>query len=307
MSGPAPTPPAPAAAGVDYGARDARIRHLTYTPLRRREGVPQALFDAYWRDVHGPLCARLPGLAFYVQHHVDRDRGADLWPLPAGVRPLGAVLDGLVEIGFADEAGQALFEAASPLLFADERNFIGHDVAYALPEGSRTLVDRDPDPAPNRVEPGHRLHLHLHGAGTAAFRGWAEGFAAALAAEPAVVKVRLHLPEPYHNGAPAPAAPEVDHALPRERKRVAIVEVGFASRLDAAAYLAGEAYRRQAEGLREHVSDLGAFLVSRQCVFIRDGVLTTAGLRGSRAAELIAALGALNQTQPAVTRLFRPG
>ena len=297
--------PAPVAAGPDFAARDAAIRILTYTPIRRREGVPQDLFDTYWRDVHGPLCARLPGLAFYAQHHVARERGANLWPLPDGVRPLDTVLDGLVEIGFADAAGQGRFEAASPLLFSDERNFIGHDVAYALPDGARTLVDRDPDPVPNRIEPGHRLHLHLHGTGTDAFRDWAGSFAAGLAEAPGIVKVRLHRPEPYHNAAPAPAAPGVDHALPRERKRVAIVEVGWTDRLAAEAFLAGGAYAALAEGLATHVAALGAFLVTRQCVFIRDGVLTTAGLRGSRPAELIAALGALNQTEPAVTRLFR--
>ncbi len=288
----------------DFSARDATIRHLTYTPIRRREGVPHALFDAYWRDVHGPLCARLPGLGFYAQHHVSRERSADLWPRPDGVAPLDTVLDGLVEIGFADRDGQARFETASPLLFADERNFIGHDVAYQLPEGARTLVDRDPDPVPNRLEPGYRIHLHLHGPSTRALEETMRSFAAALAGAPGIVKVRLHLPEPYHNSAPAPAAPDVDHVLPRERKRVAILELGWASRIAAEAYLRGDAYAAQAEALKAHVSALGAFRVERQCVFIRDGVLTTAGLRGSRPAELIEALGAFNQTRDDVTRLF---
>lgn len=38
----------------------------SYTTVRRRERVPQDLFAHYWRDVHGPLCARLPGLDHYV-------------------------------------------------------------------------------------------------------------------------------------------------------------------------------------------------------------------------------------------------
>lgn len=289
----------------DFSSRDAAIRHLSYTPLRRREGVPHDLFDAYWRDVHGPLCARLPGLGFYAQHHVARDRSANLWPLPDGVERLDTVLDGLVEIGFADRDGQRRFEAASPLLFSDERNFIGHDVAYDMPDGARTLVDRDPDPVPNRIEPGYRLHLHLHGRGRSSFDDWVQGFAAALAAESDVVKVRLHRPEPYHNSAPEPAAPDVDHVLPRERKRVAILEVGWPSRIGAETFVRSERYAQQAEGLKTEVSALGAFLVVRQCVFIRDGVLTTAGLRGSRPAELIEALGAFNQVQDDVSRLFR--
>ena len=114
----------------DFSARDDTIRHLTYTPLRQRDGVPHQLFDDYWRDVHGPLCARLPGLGFYVQHHFDRTRQANLWPRPEGVAALETVLDGMVEIGFASTGDQQRFTDASPILFKDEQNFLGHDVAY---------------------------------------------------------------------------------------------------------------------------------------------------------------------------------
>jgi len=288
----------------DFSGRDVSIRHLTYTPIRRRDGVPHALFDAYWRDVHGPLCARLPGLGFYAQHHLSRDLTANLWPMPDGVEPMDVVLDGMVEIGFADEVGQGRFQKASPLLFSDERNFIGHDVAYDMPNGARTLIDRDPDGTPNRDEPGHRIHIHLHGSGTSAIHTWSEGFAEALAGEADIVKVRLHMPETYRNSEPQPAAPEVDHSLPIERKRVVILELGWSSRIAAEAYLQGPRYAAQAKGLKAHVSSLGAFRVASQVVFIRDGVLTTAGLRGSRPASLIEALGAFNQVHDDVTRLF---
>jgi hypothetical protein len=50
----------------------------TYTTVRRLEGLPHDVFAAYWRDVHGPLCARLPGLGDYVQHHFSRDGSANL-------------------------------------------------------------------------------------------------------------------------------------------------------------------------------------------------------------------------------------
>jgi hypothetical protein len=38
--------------------------------------------------------------------------------------------------------------------------------------------------------------------------------------------------------------------------------------------------------------------------YIRDGVITTAGLRGSRPAQLIDQIGAVNQTHADVTRRF---
>lgn len=38
--------------------------------VRRSPHLTQAQFDAHWRDVHGPLAARLPGLRAYYQHSV---------------------------------------------------------------------------------------------------------------------------------------------------------------------------------------------------------------------------------------------
>jgi hypothetical protein len=56
------------------------------------------VFAHYWRDVHGPLCSRLPGLGWYVQHHFDRKQDAHLWPSEPGLEPVpGYVLDGMVE------------------------------------------------------------------------------------------------------------------------------------------------------------------------------------------------------------------
>ena len=60
----------------DHGARDDNIALNSYTTVLRRPGVPHELFATYWRDVHGPLCSRLPGLGWYVQHHFDRHRTA---------------------------------------------------------------------------------------------------------------------------------------------------------------------------------------------------------------------------------------
>ncbi|WP_239807504.1 EthD domain-containing protein [Croceicoccus hydrothermalis] len=287
----------------DFSARDETIRHLTYTPLTRRPGVPRDLFDAYWRDVHGPLCARLPGLGYYVQHHFDAARSADLWPMPDGVEPLTIDLDGMVEIGFPDRESQQRFEDASPLLFADERNFIGHDVAYDLPDGSRTLIDRDPDPVPNRKEPGHHLHLHVHGHGEA-FEATITNLAEALASAEGIRKVRLHLPEPYDNSEPQPAAPGVDHRLPPRRKHVALLEVAWGSRIDAERWMASEDYATHAYALGQQAKAMGGWLVEGVYTYIRDGALTTAGVRGSRPAMLIERAGALNQVQDEVTRLF---
>ena len=45
----------------DLSARDNDARVTFYVALWKRKGITQDEFDNYWRDVHGPVCARLPG------------------------------------------------------------------------------------------------------------------------------------------------------------------------------------------------------------------------------------------------------
>jgi hypothetical protein len=53
-----------------------------------------------------------------------------------------------------------------------------------------------------------------------------------------------------------------------------------------------------------HIDALAAYLVTGFYTFVRDGRPTTAGLRGSRAAELIEAAGAANQLEEPVISMF---
>ncbi|TPG66473.1 EthD domain-containing protein [Hymenobacter nivis] len=290
----------------DYSERDSNIKLLTYTILRRREGVPNDLFHYYWSDAHGPLCARLPGLGYYVQYHFAREQSANLWPLPPGAQADGSVLDGMVEIGFSSAKNQGKFQKASPVLFKDERNFIGQDAAYDLPDGSRTLVDHDANPTPNAPETAYRLLLHLHGPQLKPLRVAATRLAESLAAQAGILKVRLHLPEPYDNSQPAPAAPDVRHRLPAQLLTTAALEIRWENRLLAEGYLRSAEYEALAAGFEDVVTSLGAFLVQDVIVFIRDGVLTTAGQRGARPARLIEQIGALNQTSADVLAYFLP-
>ena len=294
-------------APVDYASRDKRIGCQSYSVVRKLEGLPHEQFAQYWRDVHGPLCARLPGLGYYVQHHFARDRWANLWPIPEGVRRMDLVLDGAVEIGFANESDEARFTQASPVLFGDEFNLFAHAVAYNLPQGSQTLVDRQVDGVPNGPDALHRFHLHLNGGSRAAFRPWLSAWAALLAAASAVQKLRLHSPEPYDNAHPAPPSPHVDHHVADERKHIAVVELGFASPLDARTFFESAEYRATDTQQREALESVGIFPVTSIYTFIRDGEITTAGLRGSRPAQLIEEIGAANQTRADVTRQFVPG
>jgi len=294
----------------NYAARDDSIAINTYTTVLRRPRVPHEVFATYWRDVHGPLCSRVPGLGWYVQTHFDREQDAHLWPLVDGITPFPDYeLDGGVEIGFASAEDQATFNDASSILFADEQNMFAATVAYALPEGSRTLVDRFPDPIPNADDGFDRIHVHL-GAATDdrdAFGAFLTGLAEKLAAEPAVLKVRLHLPERYDNAKPAPPAPNVDHRVPPERAAIGILELAFETPLTRRAFLESEAFAAIAQGLQQHVRHASAFAVSGVYTYVRDKTLTLAGLRGSRPAQLIERLGANNQAADDVRQLILTG
>ncbi|WP_027174166.1 hypothetical protein [Methylobacterium sp. 10] len=295
---------------VDYAERDAAIAINTYTTVLRRPRVPHELFATYWRDVHGPLCARIPGLGWYVQRHLDRAQDAHLWPRVEGIGPFADYeLDGGVEIGFRSASDQAAFTEACPILFADEQNMFAATVAYALPHGSTTLVDRVAEPSPNGDDGLDRIEIHFgasHG-DAAAFGERITGLARSLAAEAAVLKVRFHLPEPYDNAKPAPPAPNVDHAVPSERRLIAVLELAFGSPLERRTVYASDAFAVATAGLNEHVAHASAFAVSGVYTYVRDGTLTLAGLRGSRPAQLIERIGAVNQVGEDVRHLLHTG
>jgi hypothetical protein len=229
---------APSQSLNDFAARDKNIRCLSYGVTRK---LPQDLFAGYWRDVLGTLLARLPGVGYYAQHHFSPDRSANLWPLPDGIRRMDVNLDGAVEIGFADTDGQNRYVKASPVLFGDEFHLFEHTVAYSLPRGSCTLVDREPDSIPNGPDRLHRLHLHLNGESGDEFRPWLTEWAQRLASAPEAQKLRLHLPDPYDNARPSPPSPDVDHQVSDERKDIGVIEIGFASALTAGKFRESEA------------------------------------------------------------------
>lgn len=294
----------------DHSARDAAIAINSYTTVLKRPQVPHEVFAAYWRDVHGPLCSRVPGLAWYVQYHLDREQDAHLWPARDGIAPFpDYVLDGGVEIGFADAADQATFNEASSILFSDEQNVFAATVAYALPQGSRTLVDRIAEPNPNGNDAFDRMHVHFGPGGKdpEAFAAFMVTFAETLAADPALLRVRLHLPDAYDNADPAPPAPEVAHDVPPERERLAILDLAFATPLARRRFFASDAFTRTVDRQERHIGYATAFAVSGMYTYVRDKALTLAGLRGSRPAQLIERLGADNQTAENVRHLMFTG
>jgi uncharacterized protein (TIGR02118 family) len=91
--------------------------------ITKKPGVSDEQFFDYWKNIHGPIGARIP----YVRRLVQSQRIA----IPGDKRPPD--YDGVVELWFDDEA--ALLEARKSVEWKasseDEANFIDHSrVAY---------------------------------------------------------------------------------------------------------------------------------------------------------------------------------
>jgi uncharacterized protein (TIGR02118 family) len=104
----------------------------TVAILGRREGMSFDEFCRYWREVHAPLAASLPGVVRYVQRHVEapsEEFGVD------GFALLDYESEAAMEAAWASEAGQRAL--------ADVPNFLGrHDVVVIQ---DHVIVDRTGD------------------------------------------------------------------------------------------------------------------------------------------------------------------
>jgi uncharacterized protein (TIGR02118 family) len=95
--------------------------------IRKKPGLSDDAFFEYWKDVHGPMGARIPGLRKLVQSHAI--------VVPGDVRQ--SDFDGIAELWF-DSVESLLAARQSPEWRAsgdDEANFIDPGgVAYSVTE-----------------------------------------------------------------------------------------------------------------------------------------------------------------------------
>ncbi len=101
--------------------------------ITRRPGMPVDEFQRYWRETHGPMAARIPGVRRYVQcHTLPELYGRDTPP----------AYDGAAELWFDDmDALRAALR--SPELAAaveDERNFIDHAHVFSIVTEKKVVV-----------------------------------------------------------------------------------------------------------------------------------------------------------------------
>ena len=117
--------------------------------LQKKPDLSDAKFRAHWRDVHGPLAAKLPGLRRYHQNHVvDREQRGIVYARGSHD------FDGISELWFDDlpSMQRAFSSDLVEEVAADEASFIGdlklvtaiQQQVVAVPKGARLIKRMSP-------------------------------------------------------------------------------------------------------------------------------------------------------------------
>lgn len=295
-----------------YTGRDDEIETLFYTPLKGRTGLTLEQFYLYWKDAHGPLCARLPGLWQYKQFHLHHDQGG-IWPPPEGVlasTPDDEQIDGIAELTFTSpENRQAWVDAGLPLMI-DEQNCFDETIGYLMTDHrSKTYVDEIANDIPNGPVGVARYHVLLKrqsGSSLDELRAFlTEQFAPNVVRSDLVVKFRLHLLDEYTK--PAPPAPNVFHEPSQERQIHAAFEIAFKTRLELTQFLHSPEYAAASEGMGKVVRQISVFSEHAAYSLVEDGKATLMGQRSPSVAKTITDAGAISNLNDDVVALMVGG
>jgi hypothetical protein len=293
----------------NYSARDAEGKVVFYVLLWKRKGISLQLFDDYWRNVHGPVCARLPGQYQYWQLHVGHNTGG-VWPQIPGISYSShedSQFDGIAELTFTSEEDRTTWFRAAGILMDDEHNLFSKAIGYnTAPGNSLTFVDRIPAGDPNGPLDVTKFHVMVKkadGVSVSEFRMFLKDrFASAVASSPDVLKFRLHLFEEVD--ASRPDAAGVAHSEPAEDSYQAAFEIGFADRLAMETFFASPQYATAVQDQARFVKQICPFPERSVYTFVYNGAMTLAGQRSSTVAELITAIGATNQLKEDIKSLM---
>jgi alkylhydroperoxidase/carboxymuconolactone decarboxylase family protein YurZ/catechol 2,3-dioxygenase-like lactoylglutathione lyase family enzyme/ketosteroid isomerase-like protein len=297
---------------ADYSARDQKGKVAFYVLLWKRQGISLELFDNYWKDVHGPVCARLPGQHQYWQFHVAHNQGGFCPDIPGLDYKTDSEdnFDGIAELTFASDADRQKWFTASAILMDDEHNLFRKAIGYnSSPGNSITYVDRIPNGDPIGEVGAIKFHVMVkkaHGVSTEAFRRYlTETFAPKVSSSDDVLKFRLHLFEEVDNSRPDAAG--VSHYEPEEKQYHAAYEIAFANHLEREKFFASSAYLSAIKDAAKYIKQIQPFPERTAYTFVYDGQMTLAGQRSAKVAELITKIGAANQIKNDIVSLMVDG
>lgn len=99
--------------------------------LRRKPGMSVKDFRHYWKTIHGPLIAKIPGLLKYIQYHVRSSPGTN------------DPIDGIAELWFQSELDQqkAYQSPEYQAVVRDEPNLFQMDTHHIHPVMTDEIVE----------------------------------------------------------------------------------------------------------------------------------------------------------------------
>ena len=274
-----------------------------------RADIPRDVCEAYWRDVHGIMFARAPGLWQYRQLRLAANR-PDLRPAGQGISfdtPDVAQPQGMPHGLFLSEADLVAFGSnpiARVTIPHDAHNFIGRIGAQLSPPNSgRTLVDFINDPAMQGPPPVPTFALcfvpRAGAASAEAFHRYlTEHVARPWSGHPGVLRLRVEPLPPYERS--AMASPGVAHQWPNDETYLGWIELAVRNEGVVGDLLAGAA----ADELAKQVGAVHTYPVREVYTIISAGRPTEVGLRGHPAVQTIIAAGASDQRSEAVLNLL---
>jgi catechol 2,3-dioxygenase-like lactoylglutathione lyase family enzyme len=294
---------------ANYAQRDQAAQVVFYVPLWKRKGISLELFDDYWRNVHGPVCARLPGQYQYWQLHVAHNQGG-VWPTIDGIdytTPEEDQFDGIAELTFKTPEDRQTWFQASTILMDDEHNLFRKAIGYNTnPGNSITHVDGIENGTPNGVVGVEKFHVLVRkadGVSTDDFRHYlTDSFVPAVVKSNLVLKMRSHLFEEVDNSRPDAAG--VSHFEPPQQQYQAALEIAFSNRLEMEQFFASEAYTAAVKDQAKYIKQISPFPERTAYTFVYGGQITLSGQRSSTVADLITRIGATNQIQEKIIDLM---
>ncbi|MEA5619039.1 nuclear transport factor 2 family protein [Cronbergia sp. UHCC 0137] len=300
------------ATNADYSARDQKGKVAFYVLLWKRQGISLDLFDNYWKDVHGPVCARLPGQYQYWQFHVAHNQGGFCPQIPGLDYSWDQEdnFDGIAELTFESESDRHIWFKASSILMDDEHNLFRKAIGYnSSPGNSITYKDGIPTGDPNGDVGAIKFHVMVKkadGVSTEAFRQYLTGtFARHISNSDALLKFRLHLFEEVDNSRPDAAG--VSHYEPPAKQYHAAYEIAFANHLEREKFFASSDYARAIQDAPKYIRQIQPFPERTAYTFVYDGQMTLAGQRSAKVADLITKIGAANQINNDIVSLMIGG
>ncbi len=294
---------------ADYSARDSKGKVSFYVLLWKRQGISLELFDNYWKDVHGPVCARLPGQHQYWQFHVAHNEGGFCPNIQGLDYSFDAEdnFDGIAELTFESEAERQTWFEAAGILMDDEKNVFRKAIGYnTSPGNSITYVDGIPNGEPNGETGVLKFHVTVKkadGISTEAFRHYlTESFAPQVSSHDSVLKFRLHLFEEVDNS--RPDADGVIHYEAAEKQYHAAYEIAFSNQLEREKFFASAQYQTAIQDAARYIKQIQAFPERTAYTFVYDSKMTLSGQRSSKVASLIENIGASNQLKENIISLM---